>query len=60
MASGDRLKDIANILSLSPKTIDICQKSICSKIKINSKSELIRYAIKNNLMGGRDERAGPT
>jgi two-component system, NarL family, invasion response regulator UvrY len=60
MASGKRLKEIANILSLSLRTVDICQKSICTKMKINSKSELIRYAIKNNLVGDSEDRSFPS
>jgi two-component system, NarL family, invasion response regulator UvrY len=56
MASVKRQKEIANILSLSLRTINICQKSICLKMKISSNSDLIRYAIKNNLVGNRDDR----
>jgi two-component system, NarL family, invasion response regulator UvrY len=60
MASGKRQKEIANILSLSLRTINICQKSICLKMKISSNSDLIRYVIKNNLVGNRDDRSIPS
>jgi two-component system, NarL family, invasion response regulator UvrY len=51
MASGNRLKEIADILSLTSTTISGYQNKICSKLEISSKSGLIRYVIKNNLVG---------
>jgi two-component system invasion response regulator UvrY len=55
LATGKRLTTIADNLSLSIKTISIYQVKILSKMKLKNRSELVRYAIKNNLTPLRNE-----
>jgi two-component system, NarL family, invasion response regulator UvrY len=50
LATGKGLKTIADTLSLTITTISTYQGKILSKMKLNNRSELVRYAIKNNLM----------
>jgi two-component system, NarL family, invasion response regulator UvrY len=50
LASGKRLKDIADTLSLSIKTISTYRTRILEKMKMDNNAELIRYALQNNLV----------
>lgn len=50
MASGKSLKEIAFELRLSVKTIRTYRQRIIKKMKFRSNAELIRYAIKNELV----------
>jgi two-component system, NarL family, invasion response regulator UvrY len=50
MVSGKGQTEIANILSLTQATINTYQTKILSKMKLSSKYDLVRYAIKNNLV----------
>jgi two-component system, NarL family, invasion response regulator UvrY len=59
-ASGKRKKEIADILSLAKATIGNCLNKIYSKLMISNKSDLVRYAIKNNLMGNEEDRPAPS
>jgi two-component system, NarL family, invasion response regulator UvrY len=59
MASGKRQRDIADSLSLTQTTIRRYQEKIYSKMQISNKSELIRYAIKSNLVGNEEDRPAP-
>ena len=49
LGSGKRPRDIADELSLSPKTVNDHRKHILQKLKLESTSELIRYAIEHGL-----------
>jgi len=49
IGSGKRLTDIADDLSLSPKTISAHRSHILKKLKLNSTSELIRYALEQGI-----------
>lgn len=50
LASGNSLKEIANELSLSVKTVSTYRTRVLEKMKIKSNVELARYAIKHNLI----------
>jgi len=50
IASGKRIKEIAEALSLSVKTISTYRTRILSKMNMKSTSQLIHYAIKSGLV----------
>ena len=49
IASGKTLKEIAQEINLSPKTISTFRARILQKMHLKSNAELIQYAIKNKL-----------
>lgn len=49
IASGKTVKDIAEALSLSVKTISTYRSRILAKMRMNSNAELIRYAVQHEL-----------
>jgi len=49
LARGKRVKDIAKLLYLSPKTISTYRFRIFAKMDMNSNEELTRYMIDNDL-----------
>jgi two-component system invasion response regulator UvrY len=49
IASGQRLSDIAETLSLSPKTVSVYRARILEKMNMGNNSELVHYAIKHGL-----------
>lgn len=50
IASGKRLKEISEELSLSIKTISTYRSRIMDKMKMKNNAELIRYALQNSLV----------
>ena len=50
ITSGNRLKEIAQKLSLSEKTISAHRANILKKMNMNSTAELIRYVIEKQLL----------
>jgi DNA-binding NarL/FixJ family response regulator len=50
LASGKRLKDIADELDLSIKTISTYRTRILDKMKMKNNAEMIRYALQNKLV----------
>lgn len=50
MAGGNSVGDIAEELSLSPKTISTYRVRILEKLQLNNTAEIIRYALKNELV----------
>ncbi len=50
IAEGKTLADISTEMFLSPKTVSVYRARILEKLKLTNNSELIRYAIKNNLV----------
>jgi two-component system, NarL family, invasion response regulator UvrY len=50
LASGMRIIDISNKIALSPKTVSTYHTRIFQKMQFNNDAELIRYAIKNDLI----------
>lgn len=51
IASGKRLSDIADELSLSPKTVSVYRARVLEKLGLANNSELTVYAIRNGLVG---------
>ena len=51
LGSGKRPNEIADELSISPKTVSAHRKHILQKLKLESTSELIRYTIEHELAG---------
>ncbi len=51
IASGKRLSDIANELTLSPKTVSVYRARVLEKLALTNNSELTVYAIRNGLVG---------
>ncbi|MBA4393185.1 MAG: DNA-binding response regulator [Desulfobacca sp.] len=50
LSSGKRLKDIADELDLSIKTISTYRTRILDKMKMKNNAEMIRYALQNKLV----------
>lgn len=50
IAKGEKVSEIAEILSLSVQTIHSYRNRIKDKMKMSTNAELIRYAIKNQLV----------
>jgi DNA-binding NarL/FixJ family response regulator len=51
IASGKRLSDIAEELSLSPKTVSVYRARVLEKLALQNNAELTVYAIRNGLVG---------
>jgi two-component system, NarL family, invasion response regulator UvrY len=51
IASGKRLADIAEELTLSPKTVSVYRARVLEKLQLGNNSELTVYAIRNGLVG---------
>ena len=49
IGSGKTVGEIANLLSLSDKTISTYRARILEKMNMKTNAELMRYAIQNNL-----------
>ncbi|MCW5236884.1 response regulator [Verminephrobacter eiseniae] len=50
IASGRRLSDIAEELTLSPKTVSVYRSRVLEKLKLTNNAELTVYAIRNQLV----------
>ena len=50
IASGKRIKQIADEMSLSVKTVSTYHSRILQKLKINNDAQLIRYAIEQGIV----------
>ena len=46
-----RLSDIAEQLTLSPKTVSVYRSRVLEKMQLSNNSELTVYAIRNGLVG---------
>ncbi len=51
IASGKRLADIAEELTLSPKTVSVYRARVLEKLQLSNNSELTVYAIRHGLVG---------
>src|SRR3954452_14142756 len=51
IASGNLLADIAEALSLSPKTVSVSRARVLEKLQLANNAELTVYAIRNGLVG---------
>jgi two-component system, NarL family, invasion response regulator UvrY len=50
IASGKKLSEIADELSLSPKTVSVYRARILEKMRMKTNGELTRYALENGLI----------
>jgi len=50
ISEGKSLKDIAGILNLSPKTVSTYRERILEKLRLDNTAQIIRYAIRNQLV----------
>ncbi|MDD4910916.1 MAG: response regulator transcription factor [Sideroxydans sp.] len=50
MAQGKKLSEMADIMSLSPKTISVYRSRLLEKMKLKTNAEAIHYAINNHLI----------
>ncbi|MGQ7870105.1 response regulator [Sunxiuqinia sp. sy24] len=50
IADGNSYKTIGEILHISPRTVESHKNNILSKLKLNSTTDLIKYAIKHQLI----------
>lgn len=50
LASGQRLTDIARVLSLSVKTVSVYRTRLLEKMNLSSNAELTRYVMSNGLV----------
>lgn len=50
IAAGKGLTEISEEMCLSPKTVSVYRARLMEKLKLSNNSELIRYAIKHNLV----------
>ncbi|HUN25196.1 MAG TPA: response regulator transcription factor [Steroidobacteraceae bacterium] len=51
LAEGQSNKDVARILELSVKTVETHRGNIMNKLGLDSLAELVRYAIRNKIVG---------
>jgi DNA-binding NarL/FixJ family response regulator len=51
VAEGQSNKDVARILQLSVKTVETHRSNIMHKLGIDSVAELVRYAVRNRIVG---------
>ncbi|MFM8901082.1 MAG: response regulator [Burkholderiales bacterium] len=51
IASGKRLSDIADELTLSPKTVSVYRARVLEKLGLSNNSEMTVYAIRHGLVG---------
>jgi DNA-binding NarL/FixJ family response regulator len=49
LVNGLRAKDIAELLSISPKTVDTYRASLMRKLKVHDLVGLVKFAIERNL-----------
>lgn len=49
LAAGQKLNGIAELLAISPKTVSTYRSRILEKLNLKTTSEIIRYALNNNL-----------
>ncbi len=50
IAEGHKLSEIAERLSLSPKTVSVYRARVLEKLKLSSNAELATYAVRNQLI----------
>jgi DNA-binding NarL/FixJ family response regulator len=50
LAEGRGYKDIAQVLSISPKTVEAHRAAIMRKLDLQSAADLVRYAVRNGIV----------
>jgi two-component system, NarL family, invasion response regulator UvrY len=59
LASGERIKDIAEKLCLSVKTVSSHRARILTKMKMRNNAQLVQYALEQKLIPGSHESSTP-
>ena len=49
LAEGGSVKEIAEILKISPRTVEFHKYTLMSKLKLKTNSALVQYAIKHGI-----------
>ncbi len=57
LAEGKSTKDVASLLDLSVKTAETHRSNIMSKLGLHSVSELVLYAVRNNIVQAHESSA---
>ena len=50
LAEGNSAKEVANLLNISPRTVEFHKHSLMTKLKLKTNSALIQYAIKHGFV----------
>ena len=50
IAQGQKLQEIGEALSLSPKTVSVYRARLCQKLNLTTTAELTRYAVEHGLL----------
>lgn len=50
LAEGHSMKDVANVLNLTPRTVAFHKYRIMEQLKLRSTAELIQYAVKHHIV----------
>ena len=50
LVQGKTNREVANALALSPRTVEAHRSQIMNRLRVRNMSELVRYAIRNNLV----------
>jgi DNA-binding NarL/FixJ family response regulator len=50
LAEGRSMKEVANVLNMTPRTVAFHKYRMMEQLKINSTAELIQYAVKNHIV----------
>ena len=50
VAEGKSNKEVASCLNISIKTVEVHRSNLMHKLNLTSVSELVRYAIRNNIV----------
>jgi DNA-binding NarL/FixJ family response regulator len=59
LAEGNSTKEVATILNLSVKTAETHRSNIMSKLRLHSVSELVLYAVRNNIVQALSDVSSP-
>jgi DNA-binding CsgD family transcriptional regulator len=51
IVQGQRVKEIAGILDLSPRSVESIKYHIMQELDVHSTAELVRYALQHDLVG---------
>ena len=54
MASGKKLSEMADIMSLSPKTVSVYRARMLEKMNFKHNAEAVHYAIAHHLVDAKD------
>jgi hypothetical protein len=60
LAEGKSTRDVASLLQLSVKTAETHRSNIMSKLGLHSVSELVLYAVRNNIVQATPSGAAPS